>query len=49
MEKDKDAIVNEITTYCMNECPIREACAEDECVLFRIEKIVVGKEYYEKT
>jgi len=35
----KDKILNEISNFC-NECSSRENCSEDECVLYRIEKIV---------
>lgn len=45
-DKEKQ-IINEIHNFCKNECGIRESCAEDECVLFRIEKLIVGSEYYD--
>jgi hypothetical protein len=32
-------ILNEITSFC-EECGSKDSCSEDECVLFRIEKIV---------
>ncbi len=34
-----DKILNETTTFC-ESCPKRECCIEEECVIFRIEKIV---------
>ena len=40
-------ILNETTTFCAEECCSREICAEDECVLMRIEKIIVGENDYE--
>lgn len=41
----EDEILNEITTFC-NECASKESCSEEECVLYRIEQIVLerGKE-----
>ena len=35
----ENEILDEITTFCM-ECPSREDCPKDECVLYRIERIV---------
>lgn len=35
----KNKILYEITEYCKN-CPCKEKCSEEQCVLFRIEKIV---------
>lgn len=35
----KEKILNEISNYC-NENGCRENCSEDECVLYRIERIV---------
>lgn len=32
------SILDETTRFC-EECPSRECCPEDECVLFRIEKL----------
>ena len=37
-------ILNETTTFCAEECCSRENCAEDECVLRRIEKIITGED-----
>ena len=37
--KNMDKILNETTTFC-ESCPKRECCIEEECVIFRIEKIV---------
>lgn len=39
----EDKILNETTSFC-NECPIKEHCIEEECVLFRIEQIVLENE-----
>lgn len=38
----KDKILTEITEFC-EECPSHECCPEEDCVLYRIEQIVVGK------
>lgn len=35
----KERILKEIANFC-EECPSHENCPEDECVLYRIEKIV---------
>lgn len=35
------AILNEITSACEN-CNYHENCLEDDCALYRIEKIVEG-------
>lgn len=40
-------ILNETTTFCRDECSSREICPEDECILMRIEKIIVGDNEYE--
>ena len=40
----KERILNETTSHC-NECPNKERCPEEECVLFRIEQIVEEKEF----
>ena len=37
--KIEDKILNETTTYC-ESCPYKEKCVEEECVIYRIEKIV---------
>lgn len=39
----EEKILLEITNHC-EECPNRECCPEEECVLFRIEKIVEERE-----
>lgn len=39
-------ILDEITNFC-KECNSRGCCPEEECVLFRIEKII-EKEYLDK-
>lgn len=43
MEKKEQLILKCVYAYCENECPIRESCVEYDCVLFRIEKIVLDK------
>jgi hypothetical protein len=45
-EKQLREIINQIHNYCENQCMIRESCVEDDCVLFRIEKLIIGEEYY---
>ena len=37
----EENILNEITNFCSNECGNTQNCAEEDCVLYRIEKIVV--------
>lgn len=34
-------ILNEITVYCGQECNNNECCPEEDCVLYRIENLVV--------
>jgi hypothetical protein len=41
-KEDKDKILNEITSFC-NECASKDCCPESDCVLFRIEQIVLEK------
>ena len=36
-----EQIVNEITLYCRDECCSSDCCPEAECVLFRIERMVI--------
>ena len=36
----KEDVLNETTSFC-NECPRKECCPEEECVLFRIEQIIL--------
>lgn len=38
-----DEILTEITDFC-SECSSKECCPEEECVLFRIEQIIVSNE-----
>ncbi len=45
-DKEKQ-IINEIHIFCKNECGIRESCAEDDCALFRIEKLIIVSEHYD--
>ncbi|MBQ9700109.1 MAG: hypothetical protein IJV71_05740 [Lachnospiraceae bacterium] len=37
----QEQILNEVTLYCRDECSSSCECPEDECVLFRIERLVV--------
>lgn len=37
----KEQILNEITLYCRDECCSSNNCSENECVLFRIERMVI--------
>lgn len=37
----EDKILNETTSFC-NECLSKECCKEEECVLYRIEQIVLN-------
>ena len=39
----EDKILDEITTFCNEGCPSRTCCLEDECVLFRIESIILKR------
>lgn len=34
-------ILTEISEFCANECGSREQCCEEECILFRIENLVL--------
>lgn len=38
----KEKILNETTTFC-ESCQSRECCHEEECILWRIEQIVLNK------
>ena len=38
----EDKILNEITNMC-SECPVKECCPEEECILWRIEQIVTDQ------
>ena len=35
----KERVLNEISNFC-EECENRESCSEEQCILYRIEKIV---------
>ncbi|MBP5407736.1 MAG: hypothetical protein J6Y42_01190 [Bacilli bacterium] len=37
----KEEILNEISDFCNNECPSHSNCSEEDCVLYRIEKIIL--------
>lgn len=38
--KKEIQIMGQIANFCEKECPSCQQCPEDECVLFRIEKII---------
>ena len=38
-KKEKE-IIEQITNYCKNDCDIQDNCAKDECILWRIAKII---------
>lgn len=40
----QEQILDEVTLYCRDECCSSGECPEDECVLFRIERLVVENE-----
>jgi len=40
LSKKRDKILNEITTFCQNECGECQCCPEESCVLWRIEQII---------
>ena len=43
MKDDKeDQIMNEITEFC-RDCNSCDKCPEDDCILFRIERIIVDE------
>ena len=42
-EAQENKILNEIFSYCEN-CQNRLSCPEKECVLYRIEKIILGED-----
>lgn len=35
-------ILNEIQSYCIHNCTKTNSCADEECILRRIEKIISG-------
>lgn len=39
----EEEILTEITDFCEG-CPSRECCPEEECVLYRIEQIVIKQD-----
>lgn len=39
--RNETLILNEITDFC-KECPSNNCCPKDECVLHRIERVVLG-------
>lgn len=45
--KNEIQIMNQITKFCENECCENQCCSEDDCILFRIEKIIEDGYYNE--
>lgn len=43
----KEEILNETTDFC-NECLRKECCLEEECIVWRIEQIVLTDDKEEK-
>lgn len=43
----KNKILLEISNYC-TICPIHDKCVEDDCVLFRIETIILNTKKQKK-
>ena len=43
----EEKILNETTTYC-ETCPKRECCLEEDCILYRIEQILLKHEKKKK-
>ncbi len=39
----QEKILNETTSFC-NECLNKECCIKNECIIFRIEQIVLEEE-----
>lgn len=37
-------IIDEISWFCIHECTNLDNCADEECILRRIEKIISGDE-----
>lgn len=42
-----EKILNETTSFC-ETCSSRECCCEENCVLYRIEQIVLNKDQQDK-
>ena len=40
----ENAILNEIHNFCINHCESCKCCPEEECVLFRIEKLITKED-----
>lgn len=38
--KKTSIVLDEITNFCNEECASKTNCPEDECILYRIEKII---------
>lgn len=41
--ENEEEILTEITDFC-ETCPKHESCPEDECILFRIEQLLLKRE-----
>lgn len=48
VKSNKDYRIMKEISECCETCFLREKCIEEECVLFRIEKIVVGNRHDKK-
>lgn len=42
--KKQQKILEEITNFCEQDCSEREQCIEEDCVLWRIEQLIISKE-----
>lgn len=38
----EEKILKEISNFCENDCGLRNFCSEDNCILFRIEDIIIN-------
>lgn len=43
-DKLKEMIMNETTNHCSN-CPLKERCIEERCVVYRIEQLCIDKRW----
>lgn len=41
---EEEKILTLITDYCREQCPRCMSCAEENCVLWRIEKVCTGED-----
>ena len=42
-EKEKQ-LMTEIANFCENECSEHQCCVEENCVLFRLEQIILERD-----